>query len=135
MLSAPNTNRDRRRLPMPERPVAIHRLRARPAPRDVLYADVTMLIGDRPLRVHEAAFVLRVAENEIRRRTARGELPVTWAGAHRRVALRAVRELLDGDLLADLALDQILDGRLHAPRAPRPSQPPPPLSTIARSLG
>lgn len=74
-----------------------------------------MLTGSRPLRVHEAAFVLRAPENEVRRRTA-WRLVVTWAGTRRRVALEAVRDLLADDQLADLALERILDGRLRAPR-------------------
>ena len=93
-----------------------------------------MLTGSRPLRIHEAAFVLRVPENEIKRRTERGELAVAWAGSHRRVALTPVRSLIAADALADLALDRILEGRLRKPRAVRPSLPPPSLSAVARRL-
>lgn len=93
-----------------------------------------MLTRGRPLRVHEAAFVLRISEAEVTRRTERGDLAGTWAGSHRRVASEAVRKLVADDPLAGLTLDQILDGRLKAPRAQRPSQVPPPLSTIARKL-
>lgn len=93
-----------------------------------------MLRGGRPLRVHEAAFLLRVPENEIRRRIERGELAATWAGAHRRVALHAVRDRLQNDKLAALALERVLNERLQVPRASRPTQAPPPMSTIAREL-
>lgn len=92
------------------------------------------MLKGRPLRVHEAAFLLRMPENEVRRRIARGELAGTWAGAHQRVSLEAVRLLVVDDALATLALDRILEGRLQAPRASRPSQVPSAPSTIARSL-
>jgi hypothetical protein len=84
--------------------------------------------------VHEAAFLLRVSENEIRRRIERGDLTGTWAGAHRRVAVQGVRDRLRNDKLAMLALEHVLGEKLQVPRAPRPSQAPPPMSTIAREL-
>jgi len=75
-----------------------------------------------------------VAENEIRRRIERGEIAATWAGAHRRVALHAVRAQVQNDKLAALALERVLEDRLQVPRATRPSQAPPPMSTIAQAL-
>jgi excisionase family DNA binding protein len=70
------------------------------------------------LQAHEAAFVLRCSEREVRNMLRRGALPAAWVGRLRRVDVVELAERLAGDELALQALGLIAEGRLRVPRDP-----------------
>src|SRR4051812_44952533 len=82
---------------------------------------VELLFGQ--LHPHEAAFVLRCSERDVRNMLRRGALPIVWAGRRRRIDVVELAERLGDDELALQALGLLAEGRLCLPRgaAERPT--------------
>ena len=77
------------------------------------------------LEQHEAAYVLRISENDVRNRLRRGALKGTPLGQRMCVdADDVVRRIADDDL-ALLILRRLMEGRLTAPRNWDPAVPAP----------
>jgi len=68
------------------------------------------------LEQHEAAYVLRTSENDVRNRLRRGALRGTRTGRRLCVDADDVARQLAGDELALLVLRRLMEGRLTAPR-------------------
>src|SRR5579884_3017902 len=103
------------------------------------------------LAPHEAAFVLRCSEREVRNMLRRGEryasrgqdaegivaqgaLPVALVGGRRRADIAVVARLAAHDDLALAALAAIVERRLHVPRAASADDPAPDLVTVISRL-
>lgn len=103
------------------------------------------------IRPHEAAFVLRCSEREVRNRLRRGEryaeagntaadivqrgaLVSTRVGGRRLVELTSIAACLESDGLALAVLDAIVERRLRAPRSASPAQIAPDLLTVVSYL-
>ena len=106
----------------------------------------SILVRKMHLRQHEAAFILRRSEREVRNMFRRGErlraagasreeiirigaLPAIYSGRNRRAAIHDVAQAIDGDLLALEALAAVVEMRLNAPRAAIDTDPAPDLLT------
>ena len=79
------------------------------------------------LEQHEAAYVLRISENDVRNRLRRGALKGTRLGQRMCVDADDVAVRIAGDDLALLILRRLMDGRLTAPRNWDPAVPAPDL--------
>ena len=87
----------------------------------------------RPLRLHEAAFLLACSEREVHNRIRRGDLPTVWCGRLRLVDSQEIAALLDGQLsLAFLA--EVASGRFRVPRADDASSPPPAMTLFLEAI-
>jgi hypothetical protein len=113
----------------------------------------TVEVRNALLGVPEAAFVLQLPEQKVRSLLRRGErlarqgrsdseilavgaLPVTRSGRVRRIRptdLAAHRKVAN-DRMALVCLVALVDGRINAPRALSPTEPPPPLGVGTRQL-
>lgn len=79
------------------------------------------------LEQHEAAYVLRISENDVRNRLRRGELTSTRTGRRTCVDADDVARKIAGDDLALLILRRVMEGRLTVPRNSDPAVPAPDL--------
>jgi hypothetical protein len=79
------------------------------------------------LEQHEAAYVLRISENDVRSRLRRGALKGTRLGQRMCVDADDVATRLGDDDLALLILRRLMEGRLTAPRNWDPAVPAPDL--------
>lgn len=79
------------------------------------------------LEQHEAAYVLRISENDVRNRLRRGALKSTRIGQRMCVDADDVADQIADDELALLILRRLMEGRLDAPRNWDPAVPAPDL--------
>jgi hypothetical protein len=86
------------------------------------------------LAQHEAAYVLRISENEVRNRLRRGALRGTRSGRQLCVDADELARQIAGDELALLVLRRVMAGRLEVPRNWDPSVPAPDLLASLNQL-
>ena len=86
------------------------------------------------ISIAEAAFILEVSQRVVERFVATGSLNCSGLRPSGRVTVASLESLVDlrvedgvQSLLARWALQQIVERRLHAPRASSPAERPPPL--------
>lgn len=97
-----------------------------------------MALSGRPsrrhsLRLSKAAWLLQESTNATRRLCRLNQLPYYRLGKLIHIPAEALRPLLNS-AAARQELDRLLEGTITAPRAAKPSSPPPPISSALPTL-